>query len=168
MLLFLNVCEQIFHISTCAYQEVNVNIALNIYGSVVYGSFIYYVRKIFRKTNISYPLIRTRTCEYQGVRNVSFSENFAYLLNGWTLRNLIAVAFYCWFWKTVSLNIDVYWLIYSIITWGHLPFQIVGRFFMLYLSLRISGGGKRLKTAKLVSFSFPAISDSSETWKWLG
>ena len=63
MLLFLNVCEQIFHIRTCAYQEVNVNIALNIYGSVVYGSFIYYVRKIFRKTNISYPLIRTRTCE---------------------------------------------------------------------------------------------------------
>ena len=32
--------------------------------------FNYYVRKIFRKTNISYPLIRT-------VRNVNFSENFA-------------------------------------------------------------------------------------------
>ena len=30
--------------------------------------------KIFRKTNISYYLIRTRTCAYQGVRNVSFSE----------------------------------------------------------------------------------------------
>ena len=35
------------------------------------------VRKIFRKTNISYPLIRTCMCAYQGVRNVSFSENFA-------------------------------------------------------------------------------------------
>ena len=32
-------------------------------------------RQIFRKTNISYPLIRTRTCAYQGVRNVPFSEN---------------------------------------------------------------------------------------------
>ena len=32
-------------------------------------------RQIFRKTNISYPLIRTRT--YQGVRNVCFSENLA-------------------------------------------------------------------------------------------
>ena len=32
-------------------------------------------RQIFRKTNISYPLIRTRTCVYQGVRNVCFSEN---------------------------------------------------------------------------------------------
>ena len=40
-----------------------------------------YVRKIFRKTNISYPLIHTRACAYQGVRNVSFSENFAYVLH---------------------------------------------------------------------------------------
>ena len=32
--------------------------------------------EIFRKTNISYPLKRTSTCAYQGVRNVSFSENF--------------------------------------------------------------------------------------------
>ena len=46
------------------------------------GSFINYVRKIFRKTNISTPLICTRTCAYQGVRNVSFSENFAYVLYG--------------------------------------------------------------------------------------
>ena len=37
----------------------------------------------FRK-NISYPLICTRTCTYQGIRNVSFSENFAYLLNEWS------------------------------------------------------------------------------------
>ena len=35
----------------------------------------------FLKTNVSYPLIHTRTCAYQGVRNVSFSENFAYVLN---------------------------------------------------------------------------------------
>ena len=40
-----------------------------------------YVCRIFRKTDISYPLIHTRTCAYQWVRNVSFSENFAYLLN---------------------------------------------------------------------------------------
>ena len=44
-------------------------------------SSISYVRKIFRKTNISYPLIRTRSCAYQEVRNVSFSENFAHVLN---------------------------------------------------------------------------------------
>ena len=30
------------------------------------------IRQIFRKTNISYPLI---TCAYQGVRNVRFSKN---------------------------------------------------------------------------------------------
>ena len=28
----------------------------------IYGSFIWYLRKLFRKTNISDPLIRTRTC----------------------------------------------------------------------------------------------------------
>ena len=48
-----------------------------------WGSSIKYVRKIFRKTNISNPLKRTPTYAYQGVRNVSFSENFAYALNGW-------------------------------------------------------------------------------------
>ena len=48
---------------------------------------MWYVRKIFQKTNISYappsppPRISTRTCAHQGVRNVSFTENFAYVLN---------------------------------------------------------------------------------------
>ena len=40
---------------------------------------IYYVHKIFRKTNISNPLIRTR--------NSSFSEKFAYVLNAWHLTS---------------------------------------------------------------------------------
>ena len=34
-------------------------------------------RQMFRKTNSSYPLKRTRTYEYQGVRHVLFSENLA-------------------------------------------------------------------------------------------
>ena len=34
----------------------------------------------FPKNNI-YPLIRTRMYAYQGVNNVSFSVNFAYVLN---------------------------------------------------------------------------------------
>ena len=51
------------------------------------GPSIKFVGKIFRKTNISNPLIRTRTSAYRGVRNVSFSENFAYVLNGWPLVN---------------------------------------------------------------------------------
>ena len=42
--------------------------------------FSKYVRKISRKTNISYLLIRTWKCAYQGVRNVSCSEYFAYVL----------------------------------------------------------------------------------------
>ena len=39
------------------------------------------VSKIFRKTSISYPLIRIRTCLYQGVKNVCFLETFACALN---------------------------------------------------------------------------------------
>ena len=46
--------------------------ALNVENNL--GLFIWYISKIFQKTDISYPLIRTRTCTYQGVRNVSFSE----------------------------------------------------------------------------------------------
>ena len=42
---------------------------------------IEYARKYFRKTNISYTLIRPHASGYKGVRNVSFSEDFAYLLN---------------------------------------------------------------------------------------
>ena len=34
-------------------------------------------RQIFPKTKISYPLISTRTCAYQRVRNVRYSENLA-------------------------------------------------------------------------------------------
>ena len=37
--------------------------------------------QIFQKTYIFYFLIRTRTCVYQGVRNVSFLKNFAYVVN---------------------------------------------------------------------------------------
>ena len=50
------------------------------------GPSIKHVRKILRKTNISNPLIRTRPNAHQGVRNVSPSENFAYVLNRWSLE----------------------------------------------------------------------------------
>ena len=56
---------------------------LFLYQKSIKGSSIKYERKIFRKINICNPLIRTRPCAYQGVRNVSFSESFVYVLNGW-------------------------------------------------------------------------------------
>ena len=31
--------------------------------------------QVFRKANVSYPLIPTRTCAYQGVTDIRFSEN---------------------------------------------------------------------------------------------
>ena len=39
------------------------------------GLSIYYAHKIFRKSNISYLLIHTRTYAYQEVRSLSFSKN---------------------------------------------------------------------------------------------
>ena len=36
----------------------------------------------FRKNQNFLPLIRTRTCMYEGIRKVSFSEDFAYVFNG--------------------------------------------------------------------------------------
>ena len=50
------------------------------YRNPCLGSFIEYISKIFRKTNIVYPMICRRTCVYQGVRNVSFSENSVNIL----------------------------------------------------------------------------------------
>ena len=37
--------------------------------------------KASKKTNISYPLIHTRTSSYQAIRKISFSQKFAYVLN---------------------------------------------------------------------------------------
>ena len=41
--------------------------------------------RIVKLYNLNMNIDNLRTCVYQGVRNVSFSENFAYVLNGWTL-----------------------------------------------------------------------------------
>ena len=46
------------------------------------GLFIQCLRKIFPKPFVI-PLMRTVTCTYQGVRNVSFLEIFAYILHKW-------------------------------------------------------------------------------------
>ena len=40
-------------------------------------------------STISYTLMRTRTCTCQGARNVSFSKDFAWLLNLWFLSNYL-------------------------------------------------------------------------------
>ena len=68
--------------------------------------------QMFRKTNISYPLIHTCTSTYKGVRNVHFSENLAcfvllkylfwdspfYLVND-DLRAYIIIAVICCYLK---------------------------------------------------------------------
>ena len=74
------------------------------------SGIIYYVHKIFRKTNISYPLLRTGTCAYQWVRNVGFSKNFVYVLNEWsltidlTIHNEASYVFVTQSLETVTVN----------------------------------------------------------------
>ena len=57
--------------------------------STVYKFFLGIINldawNIFRETNISYFLIRTRAWAYQRVKNVSFMVNFAFVLNEWSL-----------------------------------------------------------------------------------
>ena len=54
------------------------------YGSVLErGHPLSTYAKFPEKLTFLTPLIRTRACAYQGVRNVSFSENLAYVLNWW-------------------------------------------------------------------------------------
>ena len=40
---------------------------------------------MFQKTTISYSLIYTRTCAYQGIRNLRFLKRFVLLLSEWPL-----------------------------------------------------------------------------------
>ena len=71
-------------------------------------------RQIFRKTNISYPLICTSTCAYQGVRNGHFSENLATLFS-W--NNCFEIRFFplMLLWPSVSR----YFCHFSIISIKH-------------------------------------------------
>ena len=56
---------------------------------VVYISWClitYHMRPSFSTyANFSYPLIRIHTLAYEGVQHVSFIENVAYVVNGWSL-----------------------------------------------------------------------------------
>ena len=67
---------------------------LHFWYSAGMGLSIWYVRKIFRKTNISIPLIHTHTCPYWEVRNDSFPENFVYVLNRWSQCKFLLLVHY--------------------------------------------------------------------------
>ena len=52
-------------------------------------SVIHLVRTKFEKLTFLTPWYAHIRVPFQGVRNVSFSKNFAYVLNGWPLRIMI-------------------------------------------------------------------------------
>ena len=72
----VNFEKNIFHIFSQKYQE-----QLSSWTVFTFGIIHVEVRKISRKTKISYPLIRAHSCAFQGVWNFSFSGNFANVLN---------------------------------------------------------------------------------------
>ena len=72
------------------------------------GIIHYYVRKILQKINISHLLIRTRTCAYQGVGNVSLSEYFAHVLCEWSQGLYSAMIF----WKLFCSSLTWFGMIY--------------------------------------------------------
>ena len=81
------------------------------------GSSIKYLRKIF-----------VRTCTYQGVRNVSFSENFAHVLNVWSLPSikiidLVQITTI----QFVSSVKKTFWI--TLLTNNHLQIRITGVMF---------------------------------------
>ena len=68
---------------TCRWKTMTTQVLLQHVGNKAKGRISKRVfqehkaRQIFQKRNISYPLIRTLTCVYQGVRNNRFSDNLA-------------------------------------------------------------------------------------------
>ena len=66
------------------------------------------VRKIFRKTNISYSLIRSRTW-LSGGKKWQFFKKIAYVLNGWSLTlNVVTSWFPCWVYSFTTTNVVEY------------------------------------------------------------
>ena len=92
-----------FNYCACKFTEKTYNqsnICYTLKGGYQTGeSSMKHIRKTFQKANISYPLVRM--CAYKGVRNVSFSENFAYVLNGWPLakEKVIVITITNLFWQ---------------------------------------------------------------------
>ena len=75
----LKILKVLTDVSNCSYQR-------------HMGPSIKYIRKIFEKLTFLTPwYAHVRTCAYQGVKNVTFSENFACVLNGWPLHRFKSV-----------------------------------------------------------------------------
>ena len=60
-----------FHTSMINRLSCFIGISFSVFLKIK-GLFSYFVCKIFQKTYLSYPIIRTSTYAYQGVRNNSF------------------------------------------------------------------------------------------------
>ena len=81
-----------------------------------WGSSIKYVRRIFRKTNISNPPLRT--VRIRGVEMLVFRKILrTYLMDNPLVKKLVKTIFFVWF----SLQVYLYFLLWAAITeWNNL------------------------------------------------
>ena len=66
----------VLYSSVCSHFNVYRAHIYNIYRGLSFSMYTQFSKK--------YPLICTRTCAYQGVKMLFFSESFLYVLNGWS------------------------------------------------------------------------------------
>ena len=65
----------------------NIKLPISVFHHLRDHSFRIWAKLEEKLTFLTLRPIRTRMCAYQGVRNVNFSENFMYALNGSPLGN---------------------------------------------------------------------------------
>ena len=94
----------------------------------------------------------TCTCVYQGVRNVSFSENFGDTLDGWPQMHKWQSTV-----KTQSQSTNF-------ATSG--PFQVcLSMFLRIEINSENVGNRKKLQSSEKVHYCFPNITKKSSKWK---
>ena len=82
---FLSSCQVYTYLHGLSKDNIEIKVLTSLFKNSIVGNKakgriskrVFQERKArqhFQKTNISYPMIRTPTCAYQEVRNVSFSE----------------------------------------------------------------------------------------------
>ena len=78
--------ETLAQVFSCEFCEIyKATFLQNTSGRLLLKDAVLFYECKFLETNIFHPLIRTRTCAYQRLRNFNFSQNLAQALNGWSV-----------------------------------------------------------------------------------
>ena len=123
---------------------------------------------MFRKTNIFSPLIRRRTCAcaYQGVRNVTFGEKFAYVQIGSPLEGkhkiCKCIQLCCCNFIGISTKFTLQYKVGNITFWKILNVAICYIFIGLNINLNIIKGIRDTKNYWNCKFQ-----EAEPEWTWI-